>query len=53
VPSAPDHGQLSQPADPPPALPRRGPVMLDIAYIAIVLVFFALAALTVRACERL
>jgi hypothetical protein len=44
---------LSHPADPPLALPRKGPVMLDIAYIAIVLVFFALAALTVRACERL
>jgi hypothetical protein len=27
--------------------------VLDIAYIAIVLVFFALAALGVRACERL
>jgi len=27
--------------------------MLDIAYIALTLVFFALAALMVRACERL
>lgn len=27
--------------------------MLDIAYIAIALVFFGLAALGVRACERL
>ena len=35
------------------AVPRYMQCMLDIAYIAVALVFFALAALTVRACERL